>query len=90
MSDIAVVCKQSTRFVLGRIPQGTLVKNCKNCKKELGLGFENFIKPENIDMHSVTNDSVAMLVSIKAKFSNKINNDEFLDPLSTVKNLMVK
>ena len=37
-------------------------------------------------MHSVKNISVANS-GINAKISNKINNDEFLDPLSTIKNL---
>ena len=37
-------------------------------------------------MHSDVNGSVAN-GSINAKFSNEINNDEFLDPLSTIKNL---
>ena len=36
-------------------------------------------------MHSVTNGSVAN--GINGKFSNEINNDEFLNPLSTIENL---
>ena len=44
-------------------------------KKELGLGFDNLVKPDS--MHSVTNGSVAY-GGINAKFSNEINNDEFL------------
>ena len=54
-------------------------------KKELGLGFDNLVKPEYLDMYSVTNDSVAN--GINTKFSNEINNDEFLYPLSTIKSL---
>ena len=46
-------------------------------KKELGLGFDNLVKPGSLDMHSVTNGSVAY-GGINAKFSNEINNDEFL------------
>ena len=37
-------------------------------------------------MRSVTNGSVENS-GINAKFSNKIINDEFLDPLSTIKSL---
>ena len=37
-------------------------------------------------MRSVTNGSVAN-GGINVKFSSEINNDEFLDPLSTIKNL---
>ena len=37
-------------------------------------------------MHIVTNDGVAN-GGFNAKLSNEMNNDEFLDPLSTVKNL---
>ena len=55
-------------------------------KKKLGLGFDNLVKPECLDMHSVKNVSVANS-GINAKISNEINNDEFLDPLSTIKNL---
>ena len=44
-------------------------------KKELGLGFDKLVKPEYLDMYSVTNDSVAN--GINVKFSNEINNDEF-------------
>ena len=50
------------------------------------LGFDKFVKPECLDMHSVTNGSVAN-DGINGKFSNELNNDEFLDPLSTIKNL---
>ena len=32
MSDVWQLSAQSTRFVMGRIPQGTLVKNGKNRK----------------------------------------------------------
>ena len=46
-------------------------------KKELGLGFDNLVKPDSLDMHSVTNGSVAN-GSINTKFSNEINNDESL------------
>ena len=53
----------------------------KICKKELGLGFDNLVKPESLDMHSVINGSVAN-GGINAKFSNKINNDEFVAGLS--------
>ena len=28
-------------------------------KKELGLGFDNLVKPEYLNMHSITNGSVA-------------------------------
>ena len=55
-------------------------------RKELGLGFYNVVKPECLDMRSVTNGSVENS-GINAKFSNKIINDEFLDPLSTIKSL---
>ena len=55
-------------------------------KKVLGLDFDNLVKPDSLDMHSVTNGSVAN-GGINAKFSNEINNDEFLNPLSTIKNL---
>ena len=54
--------------------------------KELGLGFDNLLKPDSLDMNSVANASVAN-GCINAKFSNEINNDEFLNPLSTIKNL---
>ena len=47
-------------------------------KKELGLGFDNLVKPEYLNMRSVTNGSVAN-GAINAKFYNEINNDEFLD-----------
>ena len=57
-------------------------------KKGLGLDFDNLLKPEYLNMHSVTNGSVAN-GGINAKFSNEINNDEFLDPLSTIKNLLL-
>ena len=53
-------------------------------RKELGLGFYNLVKPECLDLRSVTNGNVENS-GINAKFSNKINNDEFLDPLSTLK-----
>ena len=55
-------------------------------KKELGLGFDKLVKPEYLDMHSVTNGSVAN-GGINAKFSKEISNNEYLDPLSTIKNL---
>ena len=55
-------------------------------KKELGLGFDNLVKPEYLNIRSVANGSVAN-GGINAKFSNGINNDEFLDPLSKIKNL---
>ena len=55
-------------------------------KKELGLGFDNLVKPEYLNMHSLINGSVAN-GGINAKFSNEINNDEFLDPLFSIKNL---
>ena len=55
-------------------------------KKELGLGFDNLVKPEYLNMRSVINGSVAN-GGISAKFSIEIKNDEFLDPLSTIKNL---
>ena len=55
-------------------------------KKEVGLGFDNLVKPEYLNMPSVTNGSLAN-PGISTKFSNKIKNDEFLDPLSTIKNL---
>ena len=54
--------------------------------KELGLSFDNLVKPDSLDIHSVTNGTIVN-GSINAKFSNKINNDEFLNPLSTIKNL---
>ena len=52
----------------------------------VGLGFDNLVKPEYLNMGSVTNGSVAD-GGINAKFSNEIKNYEFLDPLSTIKNL---
>ena len=55
-------------------------------KKELGLGFDKLVKPEYLNMQSVINGSVAN-GGINAKFSNEINNNEFLDPLSTIKKL---
>ena len=55
-------------------------------KKELGLGFDNLVKPEYLNMCNVTNGSVAN-GGINAKLSNEIKNDEFLYPLSTIKNL---
>ena len=55
-------------------------------KNELVLGFDNLVKPEYLNMRSFTNDSVAN-GGITTKFSNKIKNDEFLDPLSTTKYL---
>ena len=58
-------------------------------KKELGLGFDNLVKPEYLNMQSVINGSVAN-GGINAKFSNEINNDEFLDPLSTIKNIWLR
>ena len=57
-------------------------------KKELGLPFDNLVKPQSLDMHIVANGSVGN-GGINSKFSNKINNDEFLDPLSTIKNLQL-
>ena len=47
----------------------------KICKKELRLGFDNLVKPEYLNIHSVTNVWVAN-GGINAKFSNEINNDE--------------
>ena len=58
----------------------------KILKKELGLGFDNLVKSEYLNIHSVTNGTVADC-GINTKFSNEINNDEFLDPLSTIKSL---
>ena len=55
-------------------------------KNKLVLGFDNLVKPEYLNMRSVTNGSVAN-GGINTKFFNKIKNDEFLDPLSTAKNL---
>ena len=55
-------------------------------KNELGLGFDNLVKADSLDMHSVTNGSVSN-GGINAKFSNEINNDEFLNRLSAIKNL---
>ena len=46
-------------------------------KKELGLGFDNFGKPEYLDMHIGTNGSVAN-GGINAKFSNEMNHDRFI------------
>ena len=54
-------------------------------KEDLGLIFDNLVKSDSLDMHSVTNGSVAN--GINGKFSNEINNDEFLNPLSTIENL---
>ena len=56
-------------------------------KKVLGLGFDNLVKPEYLNIRSVTNGSVANggINSINSKFSNEIINDEILDPLSTIK-----
>ena len=55
-------------------------------KKEVGLGFDNLVKPEYLNMPSVTNGSLAN-AGMSTKFSNKIKNDGFLDPLSTIENL---
>ena len=55
-------------------------------KKEVGLGVDNLVKPEYLNMPSVTNGSLAN-GGISTKFSNEIKNDEFLDLLSTIKNL---
>ena len=57
--------------------------------KELGLSFDNLVKPDSLDIHSVTNGTIVN-GSINAKFSNKINNGEFLNPLSTIKNLRLR
>ena len=54
-------------------------------QNELGLGFDNLVKPEYLNMRSVTNGSVAN-GGINAKFSNEIKKDELLDPLFTIKN----
>ena len=54
-------------------------------KQVLGLVFDNLVKPDSLYMHSVANGNVAN-GGINAKFSNEINNDEFLNPLSTIKN----
>ena len=58
----------------------------KISKKEVGLGFDSLVKPEYLNMPSVTNGSLAN-AGMSTKFSNKIKNDEFLDPLSTIENL---
>ena len=50
-------------------------------RKGLGLGFDSLVKTDSLDMHSVTNGG------INAKFSNEMNNDEFLNPFSAIKNL---
>ena len=65
-----------------------IASNCLESisKKELGLIFENLLQSDSLDMHSVTNGSVAY-GGINAKFSKEINNDEFLNPLSTIKNI---
>ena len=55
-------------------------------KKYLGLTFENLVQSDSLDTRSVTNGSVAN-GGIKAKFSNEINIDEFLNPLCTMKKL---
>ena len=55
-------------------------------KKELGLAFDNLVKPKYLNMYCITTGRVAN-GGINAKFSNEIKNDEFLDPLSTIKNL---
>ena len=57
-------------------------------KKELGLSFDNLVKLKYLNMHSVTNCSVAN-DGINAKFSNQINIDDFLDPLFTIKSLQL-
>ena len=53
-------------------------------EKVLGLGFDNLVKPEYLNIRSVTNGSVAN-GGINSKFSNEIINDEILDPFSTIK-----
>ena len=58
-------------------------------KKDLGLGFDNLVKPECLNMHSVINGSVVN-GGINFKFSDEINNYEFSDPLSTIKNLRLR
>ena len=55
-------------------------------KKELGLGFDNLVKPEYLNMRSVTNGSVTN-GGFNANLSINIKNDGFFDPLSTIKNL---
>ena len=51
-------------------------------KKELGLGFDNLVNPNSLDMHSITNGSVAN-GGINAKFSNEINNEIHYPQLKT-------
>ena len=55
-------------------------------KKYLGLTFENLVKSDSLDTRSVTTGSVAN-GGVKAKFSNEINIDDFLNPLCTIKKL---
>ena len=43
-------------------------------KKEVGLGVDNLVKPEYLNMPSVTNGSLAN-GGISTKFSNEIKND---------------
>ena len=54
--------------------------------KDLDLIFDNLVQSDSLDMHSVTNGSVAY-GGINAKFSNQIRNDEFLNPLFIIKKL---
>ena len=55
-------------------------------RKGLGLGFDSLVKTNSLDMPSITNGSVAN-GGINTKFSNEMNNDEFLNPFSAIKNL---
>ena len=36
----------------------------KTPAKELGLGFDNFVQPEHLNMRSATNDVLQMMVSM--------------------------
>ena len=54
--------------------------------KDLDLIFDNLVQSDSLDMHSVTNGSVAN-GGINAKFSNQIGNDEFLNQLFIIKKL---
>ena len=55
-------------------------------KKDLNLILDNLLQSGYLDFNNVTNGNVAN-GGINAKFSNEVRNDEFLNPLSTIKKL---
>ena len=55
-------------------------------KKDLNLILDNLLQSGSLDFNNVKNGNVAN-GGINAKFSNEVRNDEFLNPLSTIKKL---